>query len=261
VWPHHARAIERWVAYAQQQPEHLAIVVAGSLTKGWARPDSDVDGLIVVTDAEFERRYASGDLTFWSVEFCDYDGGYVDAKYVNRAFIEAVAERGTEPARSAFTGALVPWTLIDDLPALVARAAEYPDAGREERMATFWAQVQTMQWYVGEADRRDDPYLRAWAASRLALFACRLVLAHNRALFPYHKWLLRAVEEQANDKPDGFVALVRDATTSPGPATAEALVLSLLLFRDWPSAGNWSTRFLLDTEWAWLRGPVGPDEM
>lgn len=261
MWPHHERAIARWAEYARDQPEHLGIVVAGSLTKGWAREDSDVDGLVVVTDDEFERRVARGDVTFWSTELCDYDGGYVDAKYVNRAFIETVAERGTEPARAAFTGALVPWTVIDDLPALVARAATYPDEGRDERMATFWAQVQTMQWYVGEADKRDDPYLRAWAASRLALFACRLVLAHNRVLFPYHKWLLRAVDEHAIEKPDGFVALVRDATASPGAASAEALVLALLLFHDWPSAGNWSSRFVLDTEWAWLKGQVGPDEM
>jgi hypothetical protein len=61
---------------------------------------------------------------------------------------------------------------------------------------------------VGEAAKRDDPYLAGWAASRLALLACRLVLAHNRVLYPYHKWLLRTVAE-VPDRPDDYVDLVR----------------------------------------------------
>lgn len=47
-------------------------------------------------------------------------------------------------------------------------------------MARFMAQAQAAQWYVGEAAKRQDPYVAGWAASRLALFACRLVLAHNQ---------------------------------------------------------------------------------
>ena len=52
------------------------------------------------------------------------------------------------------------------------------------------------------------PVPRRWASSRLALFACRLVLAHNRVLYPYHKWLLRTVAE-VPERPDDFVDLVR----------------------------------------------------
>ena len=170
-------------------------MVAGSLTKGFGLADSDVDGFVIVTDEAFDRRRASGELTFFSTEFCDYEGGYVDAKYVDRAFLEAVVERGSEAARSAFLGAIVAWSTDPSIDALVHAAATYPEAGVEQRMARFLAQAQAAQWYVGEAAKRDDPYLAGWAASRLALFACRLVLAHNRVLYPYHKWLLRTVAE------------------------------------------------------------------
>lgn len=251
---HHRDAIARWADAAAADDEVLAVVVAGSLTKGYGRPDSDVDGFVVVTDDAFARRRASGDLTFFSTELCDYEGGYVDAKYVDRAFLEAVADHGSEPARSAFIGAIVAWSSDPSIQALVEAAATYPEAGVDLRMARFLAQAQAAQWYVGEAAKRDDPYLAGWATSRLALFACRLVLAHNRVLYPYHKWLLRTVAELA-EQPDGFVDLIRTLVVERTPAAAEAVVLSLILFREWPEAPvGWSTQFLLDSEWNWLDG-------
>jgi hypothetical protein len=86
-------------------------------------------------------------------------------------------------------GAIVPWSSDPSIDARVH------------------AQAQAAQWYVGEAAKRDDPYLAGWAASRLALFACRRVLAHNQVLYPDHKWLVRTVAE-VSDRPDEFLDLV-----------------------------------------------------
>jgi hypothetical protein len=114
---------------------------------------------------------------------------------------------------------------------------------------------------VGEAAKREDPYLAAWAASRLTLFACRLVLAHNRVLYPYHKWLLRTVAE-VPDRPDDFVDLVRALAIERTPSAAEAVVMSLLLFREWPQAlAGSSTQFMLDSEWNWLDGEPPIDDL
>ncbi len=41
---HHRDAIERWAEAAADDDEVLAVVVAGSLTKGYGLADSDVDG-------------------------------------------------------------------------------------------------------------------------------------------------------------------------------------------------------------------------
>ena len=98
---HHRDAIERWAEAAADDDEVLAVVVAGSLTKGYGLADSDVDGFVIVTDEAFARRRAHGELTFFSDKLCDYEGGYIDAKYVDRAFLEAVAGRGSEPAGAA----------------------------------------------------------------------------------------------------------------------------------------------------------------
>ncbi len=60
-----------------------------------------------------------------------------------------------------------------------------------------------------------------------------MVLAHNRVLYPYHKQLLRTVAE-VSDRPDDFVDLVRALAIERTPAAAEAVVMSLILFREWP---------------------------
>jgi hypothetical protein len=258
---HHRDAIDRWVEAATDDPEVLAVVVAGSLTKGYGSANSDVDGFVVLTDEAFARHRKSGELIFFTTELCDYEGGYIDAKYVDRAFLEAVVERGSEPARSAFLGAIVAWSIDPSIEALVQMAVTYPEAGVEERIARFFAQAQAAQWFVGEAAKRDDPYLSGWATSRLALFACRMVLAHNRVLYPYHKWLLRTVAD-VPERPDDFVDLVRAVVIERTPAAAEALMTSLLSFREWPQAPvRWSTQFMLDSEWNWLEGEPPIDDL
>jgi hypothetical protein len=46
---------------------------------------------------------------------------------------------------------------------------------------------------------------------------------------------------------------VRALAVERTPATAEAVVMSLLLFREWAQApAGWSTQFMLDSEWNWL---------
>ena len=92
---------------------------------------------------------------------------------------------------------------------------------------------QGWPWRYRRSPRRSCParrslYLAGWAASRLALFACRLVLAHNRVLYPFREWLLRTVTE-VPDRPDDFVDLVRVLAIERTPSAAEAVVVSLLL--------------------------------
>ena len=46
----------------RDDPEFRALIIGGSVAKGCARVDSDVDFLIVATDEVFERRLAARDL-------------------------------------------------------------------------------------------------------------------------------------------------------------------------------------------------------
>jgi hypothetical protein len=64
------------------------------------------------------------------------------------------------------------------------------------------------------------------------------------------------------DRPEDLVDLVRALAIDRTPAAAEAVVLSLLLFREWPKApAGWSTQFMLDSEWNWLEGEPPIDDL
>lgn len=85
----------------------------------------------------------------------------------------------------------------------------------------------------------------------MALFAGRLLLAHNRTLFPYHKWFMREIRS-APDQPADFVELHDAFVATPTIATGKALVNCICNFLDLPtndpSAGS---RFVLHTEREW----------
>ena len=244
---HHRDAIERWAEAAADRRGGARPGGGRFADQGVGLADSDVDGFVIVTDEAFDRRRASGELTFFSTELCDYEGGYVDAKYVDRAFLEAVVERGSEAARSAFLGdrGLVDRPVIE---ALVHAATTYPKPASNSAWpaSSRGPGRPVVRGRGGEARR---PVPRRLGGEPFGAVRLPLVLAHNRVLYPYHKWLLRTVAE-VPDRPGDFVDLVRALVMERTPAAAEAVVMSLLLFREWPQApAGWSTQFMLDSEW------------
>ena len=107
---------------------------------------------------------------------------------------------------------------------------------------------------IHEAQRHGNRYAVLRAASQLALFSGRLILAHNRKLFPYHKWLPRALEA-APDKPDDLMDRFYDLLNNPCGDHANALFDRVKEFQDWGvsdlEAYTW---FMTDVEWRWMSG-------
>ncbi|MEM9916241.1 MAG: hypothetical protein AAF911_14900 [Planctomycetota bacterium] len=255
-WPHHEAAVAKLIPDLEAEPEALAMILGGSLARGWGRADSDIDGHLVITEQAMAARMERDDLVYPRCEqHCDYEGGYFDLKCVTSSMLEDAADRGSEPFRNSYVGAQVRWSRLDSpLDELLARVTAYPEADHAEKVLTFACHLEGNKWFAIEAQKRDDPYLMAWSAQRAALFAGRLILAHNRILFPYHKWLMRSVET-ASEKPSGFVEAMDAAVRSPGVETNHALADLALGFQDWgkPAVGWWND-FIRETEWAWRHG-------
>ncbi len=251
---HHRRAIARVVEKMQADPDCLAVLVSGSLAHNLHRADSDVDVMLVLAEDAFARKQETGELAMYAPDLTDYPGGYVDGKFISRSFLEAVADHGSEPARFAFDGAIIAWTRDSALADLVTRIPAYPEHERAGKMQGFVAQLQALQWYMGEAEKWDNPYLRHWVAARTVLMGYRLILAHNRMLFPYHKWLTTFVA-RAPEQPENLIALGEALLAQPGRETCNAFCESVLKWRAWemPPKG-WPARFMQDSELNWLDG-------
>jgi len=247
---HHRRAIGNLIEAYRDDPDCLALIIGGSVAKGFARDDSDVDFMLVATDESYARRLAERDLFINRRDLTDYEGGYVDGKIIDRAFLHAVADQGNDPSRAAFEGAFPAFSRIPDLDDLLARIPVYPDGDHDRRVRAFYSMAFIQHWLIHEAERHDNRYTILRAASQLALFAGRLILAHNRTLFPYHKWLPRALEA-APAKPADFMPLFYALVDKPNGESASALFDCMRNYRDWGvtdlEAYTW---FMLDVEWS-----------
>ena len=254
LYPHHQRTVERLIDRFQVDPNFLALLIGGSLVKGYGNEGSDVDFMLIATDEEYARRSADRALTYYSTDLCDYPGGYVDGKIVNVAFLEEVADRGSEPARSAFENVIMAYSQLPQLDDLLERITAYPETTHTAKLQSFYAQLLAMQWYVGEAEKRDNRYLMMHTVSDLVLFGGRMLLAHNRMLYPYHKWFLRRLQD-APEKPVEWMTLIDQLLNEPSKANADRFCEAILNFTAWPAPPEgWPARFMEDTEWAWRRG-------
>jgi predicted nucleotidyltransferase len=252
--PHHRATIERATDRLRARDDVLAVLVGGSIAHGFATASSDVDLLIVVSDDEWRRRLAAGAVTELDLESATYEGGYVDGKYTSVAFIREVAAHGSEQARFAFDGVTVAFSRIDGLEDELRAAARYPIEGREDRIRAFHAQLEYWRWMFAEGDRSGNAYAKGLAAPNVVLFAGRLVLAHDAELYPGYKWLLRVLRD-APEQPPGLMEAVDAVVAAPDGEAIDTLFGLVTGWRDWGVADqHWGTKFMLDTELAWLDG-------
>ena len=59
----HKRAVNRLVEQFQPDSRFLALIIGGSVAKGWADDYADLDFLLVATEQEYQRRAAALDFS------------------------------------------------------------------------------------------------------------------------------------------------------------------------------------------------------
>ncbi|UVI32956.1 nucleotidyltransferase domain-containing protein [Paenibacillus spongiae] len=250
---HHRQAILNLVDRIQSDSDFLAVIISGSVAKGIAREDSDVDCYLVVTDEVFRKRQQEDNLFYYTTEGCDYPGGYYDGKIITFDFVRAAAERGSEPTRASFEGAFVAFSRIPELSGFVSRIPVYPEHQRTRNFEDFYAQVDLYGGYFAErALTLDNSYLLSQAVSQVALFGGRLILAYNRILFPCHKSLMQTLEKTP-EKPEAYMDLMKAMLANPTLETIRAFTECIKSFHDWGlTPGQALSRFVENNEWNWM---------
>lgn len=252
MFPHHAATLANVERIFADDPEVIALLVGGSIAHGYARENSDVDIMIVISSAAYARRQAADQLLYLDFEHCTYEGGYIDGKYVDREFMERVAQRGSEAARFAFQDAQVVFSRDPNLADLLDRITRYPTANRDANIARFLGQLNAWKWMAAEGRKHGNRYLIQRAIDNFILFASRVVLAHNERLYPFHKWMLREVE-RCPDRPadllERFDRILATQSAEEMEAVFAAIkTLTPVTFDD----ATWGRWFLRDSEQNWL---------
>ncbi|KAI9011842.1 hypothetical protein DFJ74DRAFT_710755 [Hyaloraphidium curvatum] len=247
---HHRSALERIVRRFQADPDALALIVVGSVARGDARPDSDVDAYLVVTD----ERFADGRREWNADDLCDWHGGTAGGPIVDLGFLRDAAERAPEPLRYAFTNAFVAFSRVPDLQELLDRIPVYQGRERAGKLAGFAGQLPVHLAYLRLGEYSRNAYLLAEPAVELVLYGGRLILAHNRMLYPGRKWFMRELA-RAPVKPEAMVRLAEELLAAPSIARAEAFCGAVLGFAAWPQPPEGATaRFRRDREDHWRSG-------
>ena len=103
MYKHHSDSLQIMKEFFYKQ-NVIALVFGGSVAKGNARPDSDLDAIIIVPDDVYQAKLAANNTAETINGMCTYEGGYFDIKYKTKQILKETAENGSEPARNAFLG-------------------------------------------------------------------------------------------------------------------------------------------------------------
>lgn len=254
MFTHHQEAINKVIEILKEDKEIIALIFGGSIAHQFAKEDSDVDIMIVVSEEDYQKRVERGYITYFNGEICTYEGGYVDGKYVSIEFMKKVAEIGSEPARFAFKDCFIGFSRDAQVERLIEQIVQYPVHEKEMKMKKFYSQMKGWYWYCNESFKRDQPYLLNYALSNMVLFAGRLILVHNETLFPYHKWFLKVLEDVDN-KPEGFIEQIEMTLKHRRKEDIDKLFHMVDSFYEWTDKGTpWNREFVNDNELRWMTG-------
>ena len=207
MYKHHQDSMEKMTAHYRENPEIRALFLIGSVATGTERPDSDLDGAAVVSEAYYEQRKAAGALEEVYHGKCTYEGGYFNVHYMTRRELEEIAAKGSEPMRNMFSGARVLFCAEPGLPELAAGIPVFQTAEAAEKQFRFYCTLKMYHGYFWTACKPEG-FARHHVADGMVYNLYRLVLIENRILFPS----VRKLEEyviRAPAKPEGLVGRCR----------------------------------------------------
>lgn len=250
----HGQAIAKLKSHFEVDISFRALIVVGSVARDEAAEDSDLDFVLVATDEEYAKRQRVNNLFITADDLTDHKGGEVGGYIIDFQYLLEAVERGDERTRFQFVKAQIIFSRIENLPQVVTSIATYPEHERIEKMKSFYSQLPLHFSFMELAEYSQNAYLLSETAVALVLFGGRLILAHNRMLYPNRKWFMREFE-RAPQKPKGIIDLATQLLRQPGIANARAFCESIIHYTEWPQpeGGSWQ-RIHEDSVWNWRSG-------
>jgi hypothetical protein len=181
----------------------LALIIIGSLASGRERESSDIDLYLVVTDEAFHAVRQTRSYFYGSWNPNEFFGVGIDGKVVGKEFLREAVKRGNEPTRASFTNAYTEFSKDPEIMPLVRQICVYPEWEHKDRCRAFYGMMKHFRYEGEQAFQNHNQFYYQTCTQNLVFFAGRLVLGHNRVLYPCRKSLFRVLE-QAVDQPVDF---------------------------------------------------------
>jgi len=201
---HHKDSIKNMTEHYKENPEIKALFLIGSVATGEARPDSDIDGVAIVSQEYLDDR-KSKNLGGMEVYYgkCTYEGGYFDIHFHTQAEIEKLAVNGSEPMRNMFTNAQVLYCEDSNLSKLVATIPVFQKQEAEAKLLRYYCTFKQYYLYFWVCCKPEG-FMRFHVATGMVFCLYRLILLENEILFPSMRKLEDFVQ-RAQNKPNDLI--------------------------------------------------------
>ena len=199
------QALDLLVQIHKPDPSKLALIIIGSLASGRERESSDIDLYLVLTDEAFKMVQQNRSYFYGCWDPKEFFGVGIDGKVVGKEFLREAGKRGSEPTRASFIDAYAEFSKDPEIMPLVRQIPVYPEWEHEDRCRVFYGMMKHFRYEGEQAFQNKNLFYFQSCVQNLVFFAARLILGHNRILYPCRKSLFRVLEHAA-DQPNDFRA-------------------------------------------------------
>ena len=192
MYKHHKQSIENMKKYFKGHGA-IALILVGSVAKGTERADSDLDGVVVLSEEDYAEKEKSNSTTETIDGLCTYEGGYFDIKYMTKEYLKDLTERGSEPARSSFAKAKILFCNDAEIDEILPRIPMFQKKEKEEKLLSFYSNFWLNYHYFLKSCSIDG-YMKIHTISEIIYSIYRMVLQENEILFDCSRRLEQQVE-------------------------------------------------------------------
>lgn len=225
MYKHHEESIENMKEYFRKQGA-IALILGGSVAKGTARADSDLDGMVILSEEDYAKKEKSNTTTETVDGMCTYEGGYFDIKYMTKQYLKELAEKGSEPARNGFSKARILFCNDKEIEEILPRIAVFQKNEKPEKLLSFYSDFWLNYYYFLKCCPIDG-YMKMRTIAEIIYSLYRMILQENEILFDCNRRLEEQVES-ISEKTAEWVKLARKLEVSQDMSDTDAFVEKFL---------------------------------